>query len=69
MTNDDTLSRQIAIRLSEDDLRRLDRLTERVPIASRNAIARAALRLGLEQLEKDPTLLFAEKKARPRKKK
>jgi hypothetical protein len=69
MTNDDTLSRQIAIRLSEDDLRRLDRLTERVPIASRNAIARAALRLGLAALEKDPTLLFAEKKASPRVKK
>jgi len=64
MTNDDILSRQIAIRLDETDISRLDALAERIPIASRNAIARAALRIGLEQLEKDPTLLFADKKPR-----
>jgi len=64
MTNDDILSRQIAIRLDETDISRLDALAERIPIASHNAIARAALRIGLEQLEKDPTLLFADKKPR-----
>jgi predicted transcriptional regulator len=51
---DDTLPHQIAIRLSDDDLSRLDSLTARIPIASRNAVARAALRLGLDALEANP---------------
>lgn len=67
MTTDDNLSRQIAIRLSDDDMTRLDALADSIPIASRNAIARAALRIGLAALEKDPSQLFATpKKARIR---
>lgn len=60
MTNSATLNRQIAIRLSPDDLRRLDAMVERAGIASRNAIARRAIRLGLERLEEDPTRLLAD---------
>ena len=59
MTTDDNLSRQIAIRLSDDDMARLDALAESIPIASRNAIARAALRIGLAALEADPAQLFS----------
>jgi hypothetical protein len=66
MTTDDRLSRQVALRLSEQDIARLDDLAERLPIASRNAIARAALRIGLEALEKDPTKLLGERKKKAR---
>jgi predicted transcriptional regulator len=67
MTTDDNLSRQIAIRLSDDYMKRLDSLAESIPIASRNAIARAALRIGLATLETDPAqLLSAPKKAKSR---
>jgi hypothetical protein len=58
MTVSDTLDQQVAIRLSKDDLGRLDAMKDRLPIASRNAIARAALRLGLDLLEEDPTRLL-----------
>ena len=66
MTTDDRLDRQVAIRLSEDDMTRLHALTETIPIASRNAIARAALRIGLAALEADPSQLFSAKKAKTR---
>ena len=46
---------------------RLDALTESIPIASRNAIARAALRIGMAALEADPSQLFSSpKKAKTR---
>lgn len=41
-------------------MERLDALVERVPISNRNAIARVALRMGLEILEADPTKLVEE---------
>jgi hypothetical protein len=66
MTTDDRLARQVAIRLSEEDMKRLDDLAESIPIASRNAIARAALRIGLAALESDPSQLFSPKKAKTR---
>ena len=67
MATDDNLSRQIAIRLSDDDMTRLDVLAESIPIASRNAIARAALRIGMAALEADPSQLFSSpKKAKTR---
>lgn len=72
MGNDERLERQIAIRLSEEDLQRLDKLAERIPIASRNAIARAALRIGLAVIEENPARALAapsEPKARARRKK
>jgi hypothetical protein len=65
MTTDDRVSHQLAIHLSDHDMKRLDDLTESIPIASRNAIARAALRIGIAALQKDPAKLFATpKKAR-----
>ena len=68
MAGDEGLDQQIAIRLTSADLDRLEALAEKIPVASRNAIARAALRIGLEAIEKDPTHLFAgAKKSRARK--
>ena len=53
MTTDDKLARQMALRLSDEDMKRLDALADSIPIASRNAIAREALRIGLATLEAD----------------
>lgn len=55
----------VAIRVLEEDAARLDALAERLPIASRHAIAREALRLGMTLLEKDPGQLVR-KVGRPR---
>lgn len=55
MADKDALDQQLAIRLSEADMVRLDGLADRIPVATRNAIARAALRFGLDFLEEDPT--------------
>ena len=66
MTTDDTLARQIAIRLSEEDMKRLDTLAGSIAIASRNAIARAALRIGLAAIEADPSQLLSTKKVKTR---
>ena len=55
---DDTLPNQVAIRLSDEDLKRLDALAARISIASRNAVARAAMRIGLGLLEKDPARII-----------
>jgi len=53
--SDERLDHQVAMRVSEEDITRLAALAERIPIASRNAIARAALRIGLEALEANPS--------------
>ena len=52
--SDDKLDHQIAMRVSEEDVARLGVLSERIPIATKNAIARAALRIGLDALEDNP---------------
>jgi hypothetical protein len=54
------LDRQLAIRVSHEDVQRLDALKKRIAIASRNAIARSALRLGIELLEADPARAMSE---------
>jgi hypothetical protein len=53
------LARTVGVRLTADDVARLDALLARVPISSRNSIARAALLLGLAELEADPTRLIS----------
>jgi len=66
MTTDDKLARQVALRLSDEDMERLDALAASISIASRNAIARAALRIGIAALEADPSQLFSAKKPKTR---
>ena len=58
--DEERLARQVAIRLSEEDIARLDALHARMLIASRNAIARAAMRIGLDALEAEPSRIFVD---------
>jgi hypothetical protein len=53
--SDETLAQQVALRLNDEDLARLEALAARIRTVSRNTIARAALRLGLDALEADPS--------------
>lgn len=54
----DGLSEMLGVRVSADDLARLDALAERLPIGTRHAIARFALRIGLDAIERDPGILL-----------
>ena len=47
----------VGVRLTSEDADRLKALHARIPVASRHAIAREALRIGLAVLEKDPARL------------
>jgi hypothetical protein len=49
----------LGLRLTNEEVQRLDAIVSRVPIGRRHAIARAAFRLGLGLLEKNPTRLIA----------
>src|SRR5438105_1929123 len=53
----ETLATQVTIRMTDADMARLTALVERLPVASRNAIAREALRIGMAALEEDPERL------------
>jgi hypothetical protein len=52
------LSEMLGVRVSADDLARLDALAERLPIGTRHAIARFALRIGLDEIERNPAVLL-----------
>jgi len=55
------LGTQLGVRADAETTARLDRLVARFNgLASRAAVARAALRLGLELIERDPTVLFGD---------
>lgn len=54
MAKDEKLTEALYLRIAPDDIRRLDALAERIPVVSRNGIARAAMRLGLAALDADP---------------
>jgi len=55
---DESLDKQIAVRLTEADYKRLEALSSRVPVS---AIARVALMVGIEAIEKQPGILIGEK--------
>ena len=66
----DELSEMISLRLSAEDKARLDALSERLPAMKPLSIARMALRLGLDVIEKDPlALLTGTASNRPRRQK
>lgn len=48
------LTEALYLRCAPEDIERLNALAERLPLASRNAIARAAMRIGLAAIEADP---------------
>jgi hypothetical protein len=60
------LNTQVALRISEDEAERLEAFASAHPIVSKHAIARFALRLGMDQLERNPGLLLSGPPARPR---
>ena len=59
MAKDSKLTEALYVRVAPEDIERLDALAARITIASRNAIARAAMRIGLDELEKDPARLLS----------
>ena len=65
MGSREKLTKQVSVRLSEPDMERLDALADRISNSSRNAIARAAIRIGLAELEANPTKLVTEAEPRP----
>lgn len=48
------LSDMISMRLTPEDSRALDSVAALVPVIPRLALARVAMRLGLEQIQKNP---------------
>ena len=59
----------LGIRVAKADLDRLDAIAERMPAGTRHSIARVALRLGLEAVERDPLLLIGGSKDKTKVKK
>lgn len=59
MAPSEKLTEALYLRVSPTDMAQLEELSDRIPIASRNAIARAAMRLGLELIAEDPGRLLA----------
>jgi len=50
--------RALYIRLTSEDIARLEALAEKYPIITRSALARAAMRLGLDAIEENPAVLL-----------
>jgi len=55
MSSRETLTEQLTIRLPSRDLARLKAVARRFPMASVNAVARTALQVGIEELDKRPS--------------
>jgi hypothetical protein len=58
---DERLSATLGVRVTAAELARIDAIVARLPVASRHAIAREALRIGLEAIEENPAILLGEK--------
>lgn len=58
MPTRELLEEQMTLRLAQADVERLDALEARVPSMSRNAMAREALRIGMQALAANPGLLI-----------
>ena len=54
-----TLTAALLIRLNAEDAALLDAVAARLPVLSRAAIAREAMRIGLRQISADPACLIA----------
>lgn len=57
MANTKALVQQVTLRVTDTDIDQIERISANLPL-KRSAIIRAALRLGMRQLEADPTLLL-----------
>jgi hypothetical protein len=54
----DEASVMLGLRLDHEEAARLDAIAERMLLGSRHALARACLLLGLDAIERDPTVLL-----------
>ncbi len=52
------LDRTLALRVADADMDRLEAVAARFPIVTPRALARVALRIGLDAIERDPKLLL-----------
>lgn len=61
---DDELTVMLGMRISTMDEKRLAAIVERLPIAiaTKHGVARLAIRIGLEAIERDPMLLLGDVK-------
>jgi len=60
-SGDEGLAVQLGVRITAADAERIRVLAERFPILTGNAIARAAMVIGLDFIEAQPTVLLGEK--------
>jgi hypothetical protein len=58
---DESAAVMLGLRLDADDVARLDVISERMLVGSRHALARACLLLGLDAVERDPSVLLGVK--------
>jgi len=54
MSRDDNLGVMLAFRLAQVDVDRLETLATKMPVLSKTALARAALLIGLDAIERSP---------------
>ncbi len=52
------LREHVTIRVGRTDRARLTALGRRIPVMSENAIARTALRIGIDMIERDPSTIL-----------
>lgn len=64
---EDRMDVPLGLRIGREDMERLTALQKRLPALSRHAVARAAMRIGIAVLEKDPSQLLEEPPAPGRK--
>ena len=60
MTGEQKHDKSILLRLTADDIERLDALVGSHGVTTRTALARAALRIGLDSIEQDPSVLLGQ---------
>jgi len=59
MTDRELAEHMMALRVTASDLERLDTIVATSPgLLTRHSLARAAMRIGLEAIQKDPAVLF-----------
>lgn len=61
--DEENLTKQIAVRVTEADYARLEALSTRIPIS---ALTRVALLVGLDAIEAQPAILLGEEPRKPK---
>ncbi len=58
MSGDEKHDEALYMRITKSDVARLDALVAKHSILTKAALARAAMRIGLDEVERDPTVLL-----------